>query len=298
MVFDPSLPDESVNVSQTSIVREALTLVVGAAALIVVAGALLALLLEQAIVWIPPSMERAMFGSLWDDAGDADDGPEAEQLRALFTEIVTEHPQYAEGYRIGVIENEMPNAFALPGGMIFFTTGLLDRVESENQVAFVIGHELGHFENRDHLRGISRQVAFGLVSSAVGFGGDGVGELAGFTSVLATRSFGRRQELAADRFGIDVLERHYGHGGGARSLIEDVLGRTPTGEAEVTDESLTRYLDTHPPFPERVELVERELRERGMGATGQLLPWAHFEDDEEEAATGGVTEAAPDLPEG
>ena len=53
------------------------------------------------------------------------------------------------------------------------STGLLEQTASENELAFVVGHEIGHFRNRDHLRGLGRGVAFGLVLAALSTSGAG-----------------------------------------------------------------------------------------------------------------------------
>ena len=68
------------------------------------------------------------------------------------------------------------------------TAGLLEKVESENELAFIIGHELGHFRNRDHIRGLGRGLAIGILITAVS-GNDGGGAQLGATIAPVTEPF-------------------------------------------------------------------------------------------------------------
>jgi Zn-dependent protease with chaperone function len=70
-------------------------------------------------------------------------------------------------YKVTIIPSPEVNALAVPGGNIMVFAGLLKEIKTENELAFVIAHELGHFENRDQLRGIGRMLILFVIS---GFG--------------------------------------------------------------------------------------------------------------------------------
>ena len=74
-------------------------------------------------------------------------------------------------YRLILIENPKPNAFAFPGGTIGLTSGLIDSLDDPEALKFVLGHELGHFHERGHLRGLGRAIGSAVVFSIL-FGGD------------------------------------------------------------------------------------------------------------------------------
>jgi predicted Zn-dependent protease len=147
---------------------------------------------------------------------------------------------------------------------LLFPTGLLAAVESENELAFVLGHELGHFRNRDHLRGVGRGAAFAIVVAVLGIGGDSAAQLAALSGDLTARSFGRDQEGDADRFGLELVAAEYGHVGSTWHFF----GKLPEPEGDVEKE-LFHYLSTHPLSDERIEALVEFTRDRGWSANGE-----------------------------
>ena len=124
------------------------------------------------------------------------------------------------------------------------TQGLLDQVESENELAFVLGHELGHFRNRDQLRALGRVVALSLFFTAV-MGSDvaGIGIKA---ADLTLRGFSRKQESKADAFGLAIVNAEYGHVSEAWRLFE---------RWGIRDDSMSgfiAYFSTHPDTGDRI----------------------------------------------
>lgn len=117
--------------------------------------------------------------------------------------------QSASGLRIPatieVMEMKTPNAFALPGGKVFVLSGLLDKAQSQDEVAGVLAHELGHLQHRDHMR---RLIANGGVAYLFGllFGditGGGAIVLAGKT--LLGAAYSRDAEAQADDFAAKTM---------------------------------------------------------------------------------------------
>ena len=95
-------------------------------------------------------------------------------------------------------DSEQVNAFALPGRVIVINKGLVGKAASENEISFVLAHELGHIENRDHLRGIGRSLVL-MTFSAMLLGPDnGVGKMLGKGLHLSEMKFSRVQESRAD----------------------------------------------------------------------------------------------------
>jgi Zn-dependent protease with chaperone function len=271
--FDPSLPRDGVNVSGTHPLREAVLLlaaVAGAGVLLVVVAAVA---VDQLLRHLPPKLEVKLFSSAW--VGELESGeqeevdPRAQALQELLGRLERHWVGHPYQCRVAVWEQEPPNALALPGGRIIVTTGLLEQVESENELAFVLGHELGHFRNRDHLRGLGRGLAFALVMAAVGASGAGsAAELAAVVGQLAERGFDREQERSADRFGLALVAAEYGHVAGAAKFFERLP--EPAGKVE---QRIAGYLATHPVNRERVEALRRAAVEEGWPATGELRPF-------------------------
>lgn len=157
-----------------------------------------------------------------------------------------------------VIASPVANAVALPGGATFVFKGLLDKAESPDEIAGVVGHELGHVAHRDHLRAM---ITSGGSSFLIGllFGDvTGAGAAIFAATTIFNASYSRDAEASADGFAIEVMHR---------------LGRSPKGLGEL----LTRLqgkngegpklLSSHPLTAERLARMTQEDR----SATGPAL---------------------------
>lgn len=114
-------------------------------------------------------------------------------------------------YSFSLVNDSTPNAFAMPGGYIAITRGLMVNLESEAQLAAVLGHEIAHVEARHSIQGLQRSQLLGLglsvLSSATGGSEYGSlirssGEVA---ATLLDRSYSRQQEKESDLLGIDYM---------------------------------------------------------------------------------------------
>ncbi len=102
-------------------------------------------------------------------------------------------------YTLVYWDESSPNAFAVPGGGVIVTQGLLDTVTNETALAFVLGHELGHHQHRHTLRGIGRGLLISLVFNYI-FGSTG-GDVVSGVVKLAELGHSRHDERQADDFG-------------------------------------------------------------------------------------------------
>ena len=162
------------------------------------------------------------------------------------------------------MEDDRPNAMAIPGGAILVTTGLLEGIRSENELAFVLGHEIGHFKNRDPLNGLGRQLATALLMAVVTGSAGGGADLLGLTGRITARNFGRNQELAADRAGLEIVYREYGHVASA----SDFFAQLPN-DPEFA-QRFQGYFATHPVTKNRISALERLAHEQSWPSEGTL----------------------------
>lgn len=263
MRFQPKAPKEAINYSRESLVREAAILLVAAGLAAAVLFVILGEAIEFAAPRIPVRWEKSIFGGLA-RALDADGALAGDtDLDRLVRRIASRWPDRSYEFRVAVVENDSPNAFALPGGGIVVTRGLLTRAESENELAFVLAHELGHFQGRDHLRGIGRAAAFTLLSATIG-AASGMGAPNGLalTQQLTQSGFNRAQESAADEFALDLVYREYGHLAGAF----DFFARDAAGGAG------PMWLSTHPASDDRIERLKTLVQQRGWSLDGAKRP--------------------------
>lgn len=158
-------------------------------------------------------------------------------------------------YRVIVIDDDLINAAAIPGGSILVFRGLLDAVESENELAMVLGHELAHHVHRDPLERLGRSLVVAVALDAILGGNSGlrmVGDLSveGFSLRMS-----REDERQADELGLELLVEVYGHAGGSTDFFTRLADRE--GDATVD------WMRTHPFSRDRVARIERTAAERG-----------------------------------
>jgi Zn-dependent protease with chaperone function len=147
-------------------------------------------------------------------------------------------------YDLVLLADDTPNAFALPGGTIGVTRGMLQLLDDEISVAFVLGHELGHFAHRDHLRGVGRALGRALVMSLII--GNSVDALTTNATALLDLAHSGEREERADKFGLELVHRTYGRTEGTERLFIwlEKRERLPVW---------TRWLQTHPNPGDRIQ---------------------------------------------
>jgi predicted Zn-dependent protease len=159
-----------------------------------------------------------------------------------------------------VFVSETPNAFVLPSGKIGVTTGLLALVRNDDQLAAVLGHEVGHVVARHAAeRYSSTAIAAIGIQAAQGVAGDygqAVGALGGFGAQLGVLlPFSRRDELEADRLGVDYMVR-----AGYRASESVALWRLMAAQRQT---STPEFASTHPSDGTRIAELEAYIRQRG-----------------------------------
>lgn len=190
-----------------------------------------------------------------------------EQLVARITgalTLVSENP--AQSYRITILNSPAINAFALPGGYVYVTRGLLALATDASEVAAVLSHEMAHVtanhgierQQREEAEVIASRVVTEVLSSEL------AGKQALARSKLRLAAFSRNQELQADVIGVRMLgEAGYDPYAAARFL--DAMGAYARYNAvdPNSDQGLD-FLSSHPSTPQRVELARRHARAFGM----------------------------------
>ncbi len=170
-------------------------------------------------------------------------------------------------FRFFVIDSALVNAFALPGGYVYVTRGLLAHLHSEAQLAAVLGHEIGHVSARHGIRQQSRGMVVGILDSVANAAtgvGLSIGSTSGTLGTALLNGYSRTQELEADGLGSEYLDA----AGYPRSAMSEVIGILWSLERYESDreghadaDGYHRVLGSHPQPPER-------LRRLGDGETG------------------------------
>lgn len=159
-----------------------------------------------------PELIRQMGARVVDPASD----PRAAMVRDVGQKIVGASPAsrspYVDTFNFHLLDDEMVNAFALPGGQVFITTTLFDQLQNEAQLAGVLGHEIGHVIHRHSAEHMAKgQLGQSMVGAvAVGASSDdGRGNLAAVAAAMANQmlqlKYGRQDETESDATGIDYM---------------------------------------------------------------------------------------------
>lgn len=174
-----------------------------------------------------------------------------------------------------IVNNPSMNAFAVPGGIVGFHTGVFALAENEDQMASVLAHELAHLSQRHFARGLDAQRASSMISLA-GLLASLVlaataGSDAGMAAITATQAmamdgqlrYSRSNEQEADRMGLQTMERADRDPGAAADMFETLLKAT-----RYKGSRLPEFLLTHPVTEKRIA----DARSRAMSKT-----YRHYE---------------------
>ncbi len=166
-------------------------------------------------------------------------------------------------YTFTVLDDATVNAFALPGGYVYVTTGLLAYLNSEAELAGVLGHEIGHVAARHNVSqaswGAVGDIATKILSEKLGNA-----ELIGTLSNLTLRKYGRDQELEADGLAAEYLSR----AGYDPAAMVNVIATLQAYDqlSGGTSEPYRDLLSTHPSNDQRLQQLIAQARQFGGGS--------------------------------
>lgn len=146
------------------------------------------------------------------------------------------------------------NAFALPGGQVFITMALLSRLETEGQLAGVLGHEVGHVLARHSAEHIAKdQLTQGLTGAfAMGSNSASAAQIAQVVGQMQMLKYGRDDELEADGLGLRLMSEA-GYDPRAMVRVMQILERASGGSRA------PEFQSSHPSPPHRIEEINAKL---------------------------------------
>jgi predicted Zn-dependent protease len=158
------------------------------------------------------------------------------------------------------------NAFALPGGPVFITEGLLRLLKTEGELAGVLGHEIGHVLARHSAEHLAKQqLTQGLVGAvAVGSGDYSAAQMAQMVGGIINMKYGRDDEIESDALGVRIMAEA---GYDPRSMLRvmDVLASASSGSSQ------PEFLSTHPNPGNRSEEIKAAIAKRFPGGVPEGL---------------------------
>ena len=241
--------------------------------------------------------------------GGYDDRALQQYVDAIGRKLVAQSETPNAHFQFIVLNDDTVNAFALPGGYVYVSRGLVTLCEDEAELAGVIGHEIGHVTARHSAQRYSSAVATNLGLTAVGIIGSvfgapsGVGNLISFGAQAALQSYSRTQEMEADRLGARYMSRA-GYDPHALTDFFAKLDRQNGIEAEIAGRPKDNHniLATHPRTADRInqarELAETQTPPNAVRQRGAFLAQVDgvlFGKDPKEGFLKGDTFIHPDL---
>ena len=147
------------------------------------------------------------------------------------------------------IDEKEVNAFVLPNGTIFITSGLLEKINDKEILTFILAHELGHYAHRDHLKAFGRELIIGSLVSFVTLGHkDMATTVNGMTSANKIHH-SHKQEENADLYANRILYKLYGNNNAAVKFFEFLKKEQDLPE-------FIYYFSTHPSNDRRLYIIK------------------------------------------
>lgn len=225
---------------------------------------------QRELILMSPQREAAL-GAQAAEQVEAEMGLVRDPALEAYVDVIGQRlarnsPRQDVQYRFFVADMPEPNAFALPGGYIYVSRGLLAIANGEDELANVIGHEIGHVAARHSAQRETRALGVGLLTvlgtvAAGAAGGDAaartvsqLGQVAGAGLIAA---YGRDQERQADEVG-QKLAAESGWDPAGMTRFMDTLGRET--ERALGEPRRPTFLDSHPTTTERVQTTAERAR--------------------------------------
>jgi len=250
------------------------------AAVAVQIGVLLPLLADRLAAFVPPAGERALGEATFAQIRQALAGTGLPPLplcenpsgtAAIETMLagLNVDRDSETAVKVFVLDHEMINAFALPGGHVVFFRGLIDAAQSPNEVAAVMAHEIGHVENRDPTRHALRS------AGSIGILGLLFGDFAGGAAVLflaeqlINASYSQEAEIGADEYAHKQLEA----AGVSPAALGDMFERLRDAHGEA--DGFVSHFMSHPTLTSRIHIARAAARtDRTYGDIFSEADWA------------------------
>ncbi|VAW19226.1 Putative Zn-dependent protease [hydrothermal vent metagenome] len=187
-------------------------------------------------------------------------------LARIVSRLLVAAGQPETAFTITILDSPQINAFALPGGFIYVTRGILALANDSSELAAVLAHEIAHVTLRHARARTNRARTSKLVDQVISgvLGGDAQTDQSAARSRLSLAAFSQAQELAADAEGVRFAGRA-GFDPRAAARFLGAMSRFSSFDSQ-TSENNNDFLSTHPSTPNRIDKVIETAR--GFGAPG------------------------------
>lgn len=186
------------------------------------------------------------------------------RVSTIGNKLVAGLPKKEFDYRFYVVDDKTPNAFTIPGAAIYVHTGLLAFASSDDELAGVLGHEIGHAYERHPAKGMTRSLGADYLSRMLLKGNNNLAAKAAlqFASGGVLNKYGRDDEREADDIGFYLIKK--------AGYSPDGLLRFMKKLQMVSSDTTPVFFRSHPPTAERVQRLETLIKESGAVSTNRF----------------------------
>lgn len=188
--------------------------------------------------------------------------PRVIELRRLGQKLVGGIPEKERKdkpfeYTFDVLESKELNAFALPGGPIFFNTGLLDKLKYEDEVAGILGHELTHIRNQHwasaYADNLKRKLGITAVLMVLGANNDILNGADMLDDIVNSLPYSRKHETESDKFGYDLMATVGYNPKGLATAFQVLLDNSK-------GQKVQEWISTHPDTQKRINAINDRIK--------------------------------------
>jgi predicted Zn-dependent protease len=178
-----------------------------------------------------------------------DDKKIQNQLALVLSSLFPNSTDGTFKYQLYIEKNNQVNAYALPGGIIILNSGLINAVQSSEELLAVIAHEISHIQHRHHVKNLVHRSGVYVISSIIFWGATNIDLVKEGSSFLMSMSYSRQQELEADREALKILSA----AGISSQGMVDFLSRLMQNKSSTN----LAILNTHPDTKARIQEVKK-----------------------------------------
>ena len=220
---------------------------------------------EKSLILIPTSFEQQIGAGMAQQVSETEKTLADQEWQSYLNEvgqkIVAVSDRTDIEYHFTVIESDQINAFAAPGGYVYFYTGLLKLMENESEMAAVMAHEISHVVARHGIKRLQTAMGAQLAYQLV-FGDNNSEALNAAVSIglgLAFADYSRDAEREADRYGILYMKKAGYNPRGAETMFQKLMTAGDSGSASVFE----KLASSHPDSRERIDNARAQISSMG-----------------------------------
>lgn len=256
MRYDEEFDEYNVNVSDTSDLKEFFKGIIGFGLFIVLLCGFFSFVTDVTIKVMPMSFEKSFNRKVVKFRRyDSNNYVSYEKLDIILKEFVNKSPLSELDINVKVLESKGVNAFATQDYTIIITRGLFEKLKSDDEIAFVIGHELGHIAHRDYLSKYGKVLIPKIIVESLFNNDKAIYAILDSGMDIAAVKFSQEDEKNADLFSLEMLKKTSRNTQASIAVMELFL-------KEYKSPKWVYMMSTHPHPKDRISYLRNNILQK------------------------------------